>query len=131
MYEQLSEELQTRVSIVGETKDVGLYFSAADIFVCTSMIESFPKVIQEAMFAGLAIVTTPVFGISEQVKHDVSAKFFKPKDFIELSQNLQLLIDDEHECARLSHNAKLHLQRLPDYQHMISEYEALIFEAIQ
>lgn len=131
VYEQLSEELKTRVSIVGETKEVGLYFSAADIFVCTSMIESFPKVIQEAMFAGLAIVTTPVFGISEQVKHDVSAKFFKPKDFIELSQNLQLLIDDEHERARLSHNAKLHLKRLPDYQRMLSEYEALIFEAIQ
>lgn len=131
VYEQLNDELRKRVSIISETKDVGLYFSAADIFVCTSMIESFPKVIQEAMFSELAIVTTPVFGISEQVKHDVSAKFFKPKDFIELSQNLQLLIDDAGERARLSQNAKLHLQRLPDYQQMIAEYEALIFEAVQ
>ncbi|TOL43700.1 hypothetical protein CGH96_25290, partial [Vibrio parahaemolyticus] len=101
------------MTIISETKDVGVYFSAADIFVCTSLIESFPKVIQEAMFSGLAIVTTPVFGIAEQLKHDVSAKFFKPKDYVELSQNLLLLTENAIERERLASNARLHLKRLP------------------
>ncbi|EHH1060369.1 glycosyltransferase [Vibrio parahaemolyticus] len=128
---QLPEDLQQRITIISETKDVGVYFSAADIFVCTSLIESFPKVIQEAMFSGLAIVTTPVFGIAEQLKHDVSAKFFKPKDYVELSQNLLLLTENAIERERLASNARLHLKRLPNYQDMINEYESLIFEAVQ
>ncbi|CED70309.1 putative glycosyl transferase, family 2 [Aliivibrio wodanis] len=131
LYDSLPIGLQERIDIIEETRDVGLYFSAADIFVCTSYLESFPRVIQEAMYCELAIVTTPVFGIKEQVKDGVSAYFYKPKDHLELSHRLSTLIADPSERQRLGKNAKLHLQRLPDYQDMVNEYEALIFEALQ
>src|SRR5260370_23066642 len=70
---QLPRSRRSRVRIIAETSETGLYFSAADVFVCSSRIESFPRVILEAMAAGLPTITTPVFGIVEQVKENVSA----------------------------------------------------------
>src|SRR5262249_9450291 len=69
----LGESSGSRIRIIPETSDVGLYYSAADLFVCASRIESFPKVILEAMAAGLPIITTPVFGIREQVRENINA----------------------------------------------------------
>src|SRR5262249_20667156 len=62
----LGEPAGSRIRIIPETSDVALYYSAADVFVCSSRIESFPRVILEAMAACLPIVTTPVFGVREQ-----------------------------------------------------------------
>ncbi|MDE5111268.1 MAG: glycosyltransferase family 4 protein, partial [Trichodesmium sp. St7_bin2_1] len=76
LVKNLPEEVQQRVEIVGETSETAKYYQAADIFVCTSRIESFPRVILEAMAYSLPIVTTPVFGIVEQVKPNINGLFY-------------------------------------------------------
>ncbi|HBC3926945.1 TPA: glycosyltransferase [Vibrio parahaemolyticus] len=129
--DELPMNVRERVDVVKETHEVGKFYRAADIFVCCSKVESFPRVIQEAMYCELPIVTTPVFGIAEQVKDGVSALFFEKENPDELAEKMLALINDPSERERLGHNARLHLTRLPDYQHMISEYESLIFEAVQ
>ena len=75
---RLPNDSRRRMGVVPETSSVGIYYSAADIFVCSSRLESYPRVILEAMAAGLPIVTTPVFGITEQVKEGVNAFLYKP-----------------------------------------------------
>lgn len=129
--DKLSDDLRSRIDVFKETHDVGKFYKAADIFVCCSTIESFPRVIQEAMYCELPIITTPVFGIAEQVKDGVSAAFFEPENPSELAEHLLALINNPSERQRLGTNAKLHLQRLPDYAYMLAQYEALIFEAVQ
>lgn len=128
---ELTDDARSRVDVIPETSDVGMYYAASDIFVCCSKIESFPRVIQEAMYCELPIITTPVFGIAEQVKDGVSAVFFEKENPAELAEKMLALINAPSERRRLGHNARLHLARLPDYQQMIAEYEALIFEAVQ
>src|SRR5262249_45939583 len=66
---RLPQRLRSQIVVLPEMADVGGYYAAADMFVCTSRIESYPRVILEAMAAGLPIVTTPVYGIGEQI-HD-------------------------------------------------------------
>jgi GT2 family glycosyltransferase len=124
----LPDSHKRRISIHPETRDVGLYYAAADIFVCCSKIESFPRVIQEAMHCSLAIITTPVFGIAEQVTNDVSAKFFTPGENSKLTRSLASLITNKEERKKLGANSKLRLRRLPDYSKMILEYRQLIAE---
>ncbi len=124
----LSEVAQANTQIIGETRDVGLYYAAADVFVCCSKIESFPRVIQEAMHGGLAIVTTPVFGIAEQVKDNVSALFFEPEDTTKLTQLLEGVINDGEQRYYLGENAKLHLKRLPDFSEMLVSYSKIVNE---
>lgn len=130
LHQQLPEAIQQKVSIVQETRDIGLYYAAADIFTCCSRVESFPRVIQEAMHCGLAIVTTPVFGIKEQVKDKVSALFYQPDDLEALSVHLESVLIDPQLRNKLGHCAQLHLRRLPTYDDMITEYHQLISEAV-
>ena len=65
--------------MIPETGDTAAYWQAADVFCCTSRVESYPLVILEAMAAGLPIVTTPVHGIAEQVRPGVNAPLLRAR----------------------------------------------------
>ncbi len=115
----LPKDRRSRVTIVPETSEVGPYLAAADLFVCTSRIESYPRVILEAMACGLPIVTTPVFGIREQVREDVNGLFYEPGDAAGLSAAIARLVADAELRARLAANAVPALDSLTDFDTMV------------
>jgi glycosyltransferase involved in cell wall biosynthesis len=119
---RLMPSMRNRVSVIEETRDTPLYFSAADAFVCSSRVESYPRVILEAMSFGLPIITTPVFGISEQVVNGISALVYSPGDVDILASHLQKLIEDEALRSRLARNSSLRLDRLTSFDEMIAGY---------
>lgn len=129
MAETLPPERRCCVAIVPETPDPLPFYRAADIFVCCSRIESFPRVILEAMHYDLAIVTTPVFGIAEQVRDNLSALYYEPGDIAALNRVLTQLIHKPDLRARLRSGAKEALAALPDYDTMLSAYAELLHEA--
>lgn len=118
----LPHELSQRVHIINETKDTALYFSSADIFLCSSRVESYPRVILEAMFYGLAIISSPVFGIVEQLNDNINALFYNPGDVEKLSKNLECLLTSEETRKRISTNARYKLERLTSFDEMIKKY---------
>ena len=75
----IAERGLTGVQIVEEVADVYPYFRAADIFVCSSFEEAFPRVVMEAAAFGLPVVTTDVNGIPEMLGPD-DAWFVPPGD---------------------------------------------------
>jgi len=125
---KLPDAIRERITIVPETSDTARYYQAADIFVCTSRVESFPRVILEAMFYGLPIVTTPVFGIAEQVKPGVNGIFYTPDRPEELATALQQLLADPSLRQRLAANAHTVLKSLNTFEQMAQAY-AEIFQA--
>jgi glycosyltransferase involved in cell wall biosynthesis len=66
-------------------KELETYYRAADLYVCTSRLESYPRSILQAIAYGLPIVTTPVFGIKEQVK----GHFYRPGNTQELWERIE------------------------------------------
>jgi len=114
--------VRARVTVVEETQEKGLYLSSADIFICSSRVESYPRVILEAMYYQLAIVTTPVFGISEQLKDETNALFYSPGDVNQLAEHLERLALDSDFRDTLSVNSGLRLQRLTSFDEMIEQY---------
>ena len=126
---RLRREVRERVTIVRECGDVGTYYTAGDIAVCTSKVESFPRVILEAMAAGLPIVSTPVFGIREQIWEDVNGFFYEPGRARELAQNLSKLVVDADTRQRFGRNSRAVLETLPQYDEMVGEYAKRISEA--
>ena len=120
---------RSRVSIVRETGSVARYFVAADVFACTSRVESYPRVILEAMAFGLPIVTTPVFGIAEQVRDGVNGMFYEPGDAAALARAVERLVRDEGERARLAANAVPALDALTDFDAMVGRYAQAFVEA--
>ncbi|WP_199624302.1 glycosyltransferase [Paenibacillus alkalitolerans] len=125
----LPEIYQKKIIIVPETSDTALYYSAADIFVCSSRIESFPRVILEAMASGLPIITTPAFGITEQVQQNINGVFYQPGDVRALAQHLNSFITMPDYRQRLAVNSKHVLNLLNDYDSMANSYGKIFREA--
>ena len=60
-------ELRNRAQFLGDRRDVADLLSGLDIFVLSSLTESFPNAVLEAMASGLPVVATRVGGIPELV----------------------------------------------------------------
>jgi len=125
----LALQRRSRVTIVPETEDVARYLVAADVFACTSRVESYPRVILEAMAYGLPIVTTPVFGIREQVREGVNGVFYEPGDVAALALALERLIADRAFRESLASNAVPALDALTDFDAMVERYARIFVEA--
>lgn len=126
---ELPVGLRNRISIVAETPDVGKYYSAADVFVCSSRAESYPRVLLEAMAAGLPVITTPVFGIVEQVVEGVNALFYTPGDASALARHIAVLARDEPMRAEMGSKSILVLDGLQSFEGMAEEYGRVFEEA--
>lgn len=87
--------LSARVTIVNETRAAYDYYGLADLFVCSSFEESFPRVILEAMAFELPIVSTDVHGIPEIVRHGREAWLTAPGDPIAFSRLMHHCLQEE------------------------------------
>ncbi len=128
-YWALPSRRRSRIKIVAETSDPARYYAAADIFVCCSRIESFPRVILEALAARLPIVTTPAFGIAEQVQDNVSALFYRPGDAGALAAAITRLLNDMTLRQSLAANTAPALDALIDFDSMVDRYAEVFREA--
>lgn len=125
----LPEGVRCRLEVVAETEETAKYYSASDIFVCTSRIESFPRVTLEAMAYGLPIVTTPAFGIVEQVREGVNALFYPPGDAAALADTLTKMIGDDALRCAFAKNSPPMLTRLNSFEEMVERYADIFREA--
>jgi glycosyltransferase involved in cell wall biosynthesis len=130
MVSALPKNRAAKISIIRETQDTATYYSAADIFVCSSRIESYPRVTLEAMAYGLAIISTPVFGIIEQVRAGVNGGFYKPGNAAELASKLSELVLYREKREKYQANARLVLESLPDFNEMINSYAEVFRESV-
>jgi glycosyltransferase involved in cell wall biosynthesis len=106
--EDLTDHLGIRecVDFVGEVPHERIidYLDHADVFVLSSLSESFGIVLLEAMACGLPIVATRVGGIPEIIEDGVNGYLVNPGDYQELSERIQLLLRDEASTAEMSKN---------------------------
>jgi GT2 family glycosyltransferase/glycosyltransferase involved in cell wall biosynthesis len=126
---RLPESLRERVVVVPEIKDTVRYYSAADILIFTSRMESFPRVILEGMAYGLPIITTPVFGVKEQVQVGVNALFYSPGHPQELMAAIVSLLQNPEQRSRFAENSRHVLNCHNSFQEMVQKYAAIVCEA--
>ena len=128
---KLPDDRRDRFVVIPETGETSAYWRAADVFCCTSRVESYPLVIMEAMAAGLPIVTTPVFGIAEQVRPSVNALTYQPGDFARSPEHLALLVQDEGQRRSLAEASTSVLRSLPDDARMDALYRRTFLAAAE
>ncbi len=127
--ETLSPERRERLTVLLETPDVVGFYHACDIFVLTSGMESYPRVILEAMSAGLAILTTSVNGVVEQVREGINADYFPVGDIRQLTARLTTLIEDRQRREIYRTASPVVLRGLTDHEEMGASYARLFYEA--
>ena len=96
--ETLREDIQLMgrhdVKIFPETADIYDFYQLADILVCTSFEESFPRVLLEAMVFGPRIVSTDVNGIAEMLTNTDEAYLVPAGDPFKLAAALKAALAD-------------------------------------
>ena len=123
--------LRKKIVFLESSSHVKSLYQKSDIYVCTSKEESYPRVILEAMHFNLPIITTPVYGISEQVIEGKNALFFNPGDFITLSQKISLLLTDEKLRQSLSQGSSEVLKLHDSFEDMVKKYREIFLEAVE
>ncbi len=81
--------------IFPETPRAYDYLGAADVFVCSSYEESFPRVVLEAMAMEVPILTTDVHGIPEMVRHEKEALLVAPGNSSALAAGLARILTEK------------------------------------
>lgn len=130
MVESMPAERRNRINVIQETEDTAQFYAAADIFVCTSRIESYPRVILEAMAYGLPIVSTPCFGVIEQVRQGINADYYVADDPGSLATVLDNLVRDDQRRVCYANNSSVVLASLTDFDEMSAKYADIFSEAL-
>lgn len=113
--------------VIGETKNVADYYNSADLFVCTSYNESYPRVIIEAIQYHLPIISTNTFGISEQIIDGFNGYLYKAGDVEQLYTMMNTVFKDPTTLDALREGAKESKELFINYDEMIESYKE-IFE---
>ncbi len=108
-----------------ERARVAELYLAADLFVLTSRVESYPRVTLEAMHFGLPIISTPCFGVCEQLVEGQSGLFYDYGDTAGLGRLLRLLCEDGDRRRGLGEAGHDRLTQLNSYDSMLDAYESL------
>ncbi|HEX2862274.1 MAG TPA: glycosyltransferase family 4 protein [Lacunisphaera sp.] len=111
--------------IVPETAEVYPYYAAADLFVCSSYEESFPRVVLEAMAFSLPIVSTNVHGIPEMARDGQEARLVPPGDTAALAAAMQDLLASPDTARTLALQARARVAAEYDSRILLPRHCAL------
>lgn len=118
------------IRIFPPTESIASFYAAADIFVLSSKVESFPRVVLEAMAFGLPIITTPVFGVLEQVVEGENALFYPPGDSRLLAVQIEQLAGDDALRLRMAESSLQRISQMTTFDEMVVAYANVCRKAI-
>ncbi len=118
------------LTLVPETREAYDFFLLADLFVCTSYEESFPRVVMEAMAFRTPIVTTDVHGIPEMVRQRAEAYLVKPGEVEGLSRMMRTCLAKERSGKSLTPTAYSKVLRAYDHRKVLPQHVALAREVV-
>jgi len=118
--EMLMEDIKLmglhEVKIFNETPDIYDFYQLADILVCSSFEESFPRVLLEAMVFGTRIVSTDVNGIAEMLTNTDEAYLVPAGDPFKLAEALRKALTD-HFAGNQKMISMAHARAARNYHH--------------
>ena len=99
-------------------------YQAADVFVFPSLLEGFPRVLIEAMAAGVPVVTTDAPGCREVVEHLLTGMVAAAGDDQAIASNVMKLMVDDGPRRRLADNGLAEARKY-DWDVVVGQYEDL------
>lgn len=94
------------VQVIPDTPQPFDWLGAADVFVCTSYEESFPRVVLEAMAFEVPVVSTNVHGIPFMLRDGLDAALVNPGDIAALTAALLKVLRDPAAARVLAGRAR-------------------------
>lgn len=117
--------LEEQVRLLGWRTDVVDLLHAMDVFLLTSLFEGLPRVVLQAMAAGVPVVATAVDGTPEVVEHGRTGLLTPPGDPRAAAQRVLQMVRDESLRRRCSEQARECLTRHFDIRRMVRDLDDL------
>lgn len=117
------------VNLVPETDRVTDYYRDADVFVCTSHMETFSRAVLEAEAFGLPILSTPVHGVPEQVFWGGNALRFGFGDADELAARMREVLSNPGLRARMAVESRAAFDLHLTQSEMLDRYATVVLSA--
>lgn len=118
-------EIEAHVRFLGEQRDVRPALTAMDVFVLTSLSETFSNAALEAMAMGKPVVLSDVGGAREMVWPGVNGYLFEKANVSDMVSVLRVLADDGSARQRMAECARRIAVDQFSFSRMVDEYEAL------
>ena len=123
--------LRERVVFAGQQDDVAPWLRALDVFALPSYAnEGVPQALLQAMFAGVACVTTDAGAIPEIARDGETARIVAKQDAQALADGLDALLADPALRARLSATARAHVMSGYGLDSMLDRMETVFRRAL-
>lgn len=114
-----------RVRFLGFRTDLPDLMVASDVFVLSSVAESFGLVLAEALYLGLPVLATRAGGIPEIVDDGVDGRLVAPGDAVALSNAMGSFLRGEVLLPGQGAAAVRKVRGRFDFQQMLRKYEAV------
>ena len=128
---QLTQDLgiSDRVVFVGWVNDMDTFLGATDICLLSSLSESFPYSVLEAVRAKCALVTSSVGGMPVLVDHGANGLLFEPQDVDALASHLQYLYENPSVRVEMAERLLSKARSRYSLEHMVS-VQREIYESV-
>jgi glycosyltransferase involved in cell wall biosynthesis len=114
------------VRLLDEVKDVRPYLDAMDVFVLSSISETFSNAVLEALSMGIPVVLPKVGGCPEMVKPNITGFIFEPGDKLQLVEYLYVLGSDGELRAKMGQAARQYVIEKFQSRSMFESYELML-----
>ena len=132
-YRQLIEkhDLQSSVKLCGFTHEVANILPNVDALVHPAYAEGLGVILLQAGISKCAVISTPVGGIPEIIKHKQTGLMVSPGDISGLVQAIRLLLAEPEEKIALGKALQQHVKTHFSIENMASEYTALYHQVVK
>lgn len=117
-----ASRLGKRVEFMGARDDVAALLSQSDIFVLSTLWESFPRSILEAMRAGLPVVASDIGGCAESVRSGENGYIVPARNPEALAGVLSGLIDSPELRREMGDSSRRIYRERFTFDHMFAKY---------
>ena len=124
-------KLGSAVHFLGNRDNVLPVIAACDLIVLSSLAESFPGALLEAMGMGKATVATNVGGVSELISHAKNGYLVPPRNPALMANQILDLLSDAAKRQRFGTHAKATVRRRFSIARMVAEYEQVYQTLLQ
>ena len=118
--------LEDNCRLVGFVEDTNKFLLEGDIYVQSSLIESFGISIIEAMQVGLPVIASNIGGIRDIISNNIDGILFEVGDYKELSNKVIELIEDYIMRESISYNGQKKVNEIFLINKKIKELQIVI-----
>lgn len=121
-----------RIELAGHLsqRDLADLLATAALLVLPSYSEGLPRVVMEAMGAGVPVIATPVGGLPELIEDGHTGYLVPPGDERALGDRMSAILGDPESASRIAGAARARALRVFSTEEYVNGYQTLLERAI-